>query len=93
MDLVGAYYRVSESDQADFLISKETWPKGKYFGVSNPLLWRRSGLHIPEAVLLEDLFINLLILSKMGFRPFHDAKGPVWPSIWIRPFSDRNGYS
>jgi len=26
-------------------------------------------------------------------RPFHDAKGPVMPSIWIRPFSDRNGYS
>jgi hypothetical protein len=27
--------------------------------------------------------------NKMGFRPFHDAKEPVIPSIGIRPFSDR----
>lgn len=43
--------------------------------------------------MLEDLFIDLLIRNKMGFRPFHDAKGPGMPSIGIRPFSDRNGYS
>ncbi len=85
--------RLSGSDPADPLIFKKTWPDGKYFGTLNPLLGRRLGLHISEAILLEDLFINLLILNKMGFRPFHDAKGPVLPSIWIRPFSDRNGYS
>jgi hypothetical protein len=52
----------------------------------------RSNLHMPEAEMLEDLF-NDLLLNKMGFRPSHDAKGPVIPSIGIRPFSDRDGYS
>ena len=28
--------------------------------------------------------------NKMGFRPFHDAKEPVMPSIGIRPFSNNH---
>jgi hypothetical protein len=43
--------------------------------------------------MLEDLFNDLLILNKMEFRPSKDAKGPVIPSIGIRSFSHRNGYS
>jgi hypothetical protein len=43
--------------------------------------------------MLEDLLDHLLIRDKTGFQPFRDAKGPVIPSIGIRPFSDRNGYS
>jgi hypothetical protein len=93
MNFIGPRYRVSGSDPANFLILKKTGPRGQYLGALNPLLGRRSGLHIPEAILFEDLFINLPILNKMGFRPFHDAKGPVLPSSWIRHFSDRNGYS
>jgi hypothetical protein len=34
-----------------------------------------------------------LTFNKIGFRPFQDAKGPGMPSIGIRPFSDRIGYS
>jgi hypothetical protein len=40
---------------------------------------RGSNLHLPEAKKAEGLLDYFLILNKMGFRPFHDAKGPVMP--------------
>ncbi len=47
----------------------------------------------PKTRMPGNLLNYFLTLIKLGFRPFHDTKGPVMPSIGIRPSSDHNGYS
>ena len=56
-------------------------------------LGRGPNLLVSKAWMPKNVLNHLRFLNRRGFRPFHDAKGPVIPSIGIRLSFDRNGYS